>query len=174
MHTSARTPLCFAASLLLLAACGHHPAERGERAAAQRPAAARPAAAAAYAGAPAAARSGQRSSYDSVDRYKEDVAEHIMAYNKGHTFDEKLPPMLPAIVVLRMTVDADGRLTEVTVQRARHSKPAAVALASMQRSGPLPSPRNLIRAPARTLSFSETFLFNADNKFKLRTLAGPQ
>ncbi len=173
MHTSARTrTLCLAAPLFLLAACGHdRPVERGERVAAQRPAAARPAAPAAAA---AATRPGQRSSYDSVDRYKEDVAEHIMAYNKDHTFDEKLPPILPAIVVLRITVDADGRLTEVSVQRARHSKPAAVAVASVQRSGALPSPRNLIRAPARTLSFSETFLFNADNKFKLRTLAGPQ
>jgi protein TonB len=167
MHPSLRASLCLAAPLILLAACGHdRPAQRV--AATQGPvAAAKPARPA------AAPLTGQRTSYDSVDSYKEDVAEHIMANNAAYTFDEKLPPILPAIVVLRITVDANGRMTDVSIQRARHKLPSQVALASMKRAGVLPKPQNLASA-GHTLSFSETFLFNADNKFKLRTLAGPQ
>lgn len=114
---------------------------------------------------------GQRTSFDSVDSYKYDVAEHIMRYNGAHTFSGKLPPMLPAVVVLSITVDQTGRATKVTVQRSRDQDASKVALASMQRAGQLPRPFNLATGPGRSLTFSETFLFNADYRFQLRTLA---
>ncbi|MET0855520.1 MAG: hypothetical protein ABWY27_02115 [Telluria sp.] len=115
--------------------------------------------------------SGQRAAFASVDAYKDDVAALIMRYNSAHTFSGKLPPMLPAIVVLRITVDRDGRMTDVTVQRSRNQEASRVALASMQRTGSLPRPFNLATGPGRSLTFSETFLFNADYRFQLRTLA---
>jgi protein TonB len=115
--------------------------------------------------------SGQRTSFDSVDSYKYDVAEHIMRYNGAHTFSGKLPPMLPAVVVLSITVDQSGRPTKVTVQRSRDNDASKVALASMQRAGQLPRPFNLATGPGKSLTFSETFLFNADYRFQLRTLA---
>jgi protein TonB len=114
---------------------------------------------------------GQRTAFDSVDTYKVDVAEQIMRYNSAHTFSGKLPPMLPAIVVLSITVDQTGRPTKVTVQRSRDQDASKVALASMQRAGQLPRPFNLATGPGRSLTFSETFLFNADYRFQLRTLA---
>jgi protein TonB len=115
--------------------------------------------------------SGQRTYFDSVDAYKSDVAEHIMRYNGPHTFSGKLPPMLPAIVVLSITVDNNGKMTKVAVQRSRDHDASKVALASMQRAGALPRPFNLATGPGRSLTFSETFLFNADYRFQLRTLA---
>ena len=124
--------------------------------------------------APAVARgvvSGQRTSFDSVDAYKSDVAEQIMRYNSAHTFSGKLPPMLPAIVVLTITVDHSGKMTKVAVQRSRDNDASKVALASMQRTGALPKPFNLAAGPGKSLTFSETFLFNADYRFQLRTLA---
>ncbi|WP_426177671.1 hypothetical protein [Massilia sp. TWR1-2-2] len=115
--------------------------------------------------------SGQRAAFASVDVYKDDVAALIMRYNGAHTFSGKLPPMLPAIVVLRITVDRDGRMSDVVVQRSRDSEASKVALASMKRTGSLPRPFNLASGPGRSLTFSETFLFNADYRFQLRTLA---
>jgi protein TonB len=44
----------------------------------------------------------------------------------------------------------------------------------MHRSGPLPRPFNLATGAGKSLTFSETFLFNADYRFQLRTLAGVQ
>ncbi|MES2760326.1 MAG: energy transducer TonB [Pseudomonadota bacterium] len=118
-----------------------------------------------------AAAGGQRAVFASIDAYKDDVAALIMRYNSAHTFSGKLPPMLPAVVVLRITVDREGRMTDVSVQRSRNEEASKVALASMQRTGQLPRPFNLATGPGRSLTFSETFLFNADYRFQLRTLA---
>jgi protein TonB len=123
---------------------------------------------------PRAGVSGQRTAFASVDAYKADVAAQIMRYNGAHTFSGKLPPMLPAVVVLSITVDREGRMTNVSVQRSRDHDASKVALASMQRTGALPRPYNLAMGPGRSLTFSETFLFNADYRFQLRTLAPVQ
>jgi protein TonB len=123
---------------------------------------------------PAAARgpvSGQRTSFDNVESYKADVADQVMRYNAAHTFSGRLPPMLPAIVVLSITVDKTGKLTKVAVQRSRDNDASNVAMASMRRAGPLPKPFNLATGAGNSLTFSETFLFNADYRFQLRTLA---
>ena len=109
-----------------------------------------------------------------LDAYKAEVAQHIMRHNSGQTFSGRLPPMLPAIVVLTITVDEDGELQDVVVQRSRDPDASEVALASMRRSGPLPKPANLLTRPMRALTFSETFLFDDQYRFQLRSLAGPQ
>jgi protein TonB len=113
----------------------------------------------------------QRAGFDSVDSYKYHAAQHIMRYNADHTFSGKLPPMLPAIVVLRITVDDTGRMTDVWVQRSIDDEASRVAVASMRRVGTLPRPLNLATGPGRSLSFSETFLFNDDYRYQIRTLA---
>jgi protein TonB len=109
----------------------------------------------------------------SVDAYKLRVAEHVVRNNSSHTFAGPLPPMLPAIVVLNITVDREGRMTRVAVQRSRDPDASKVAVASMERCGRLPKPDHVL-AGSNSLTFSETFLFNADYRFQLRTLAGPQ
>jgi protein TonB len=116
----------------------------------------------------------ERARFETLEAYKSNVARHIMRNNTEHTFSGRLPPMLPAIVVLRITVDKDGNLTRVIVQRSRDDDASAVALASMERSGPLPKPVDLAMDAEDSLTFLETFLFNADYRFQLRTLAGPQ
>lgn len=82
--------------------------------------------------------------------------------------------MLPAIVVLNITVDRAGRVTRVVVQRSRDPDASNVALASMERSGVLPAPHRRIDANLPSLTFSETFLFDRDYRFQLRSIAGPQ
>ena len=109
-----------------------------------------------------------------LDAYKTAVAQHVVAHNRAHTFTGRLPPMLPAIVVLNITVDRAGHVTRVVVQRSRDPDASQVALASMERSGMLPAPHRLIAANLRSLTFSETFLFNHDYRFQLRSIAGPQ
>jgi protein TonB len=122
----------------------------------------------------AAAVPAQRSEFASVDTYKSDAALHIMRHNAEHTFSGALPPMLPAIVVLRITVDQTGKVTQAVVQRSRDEDASNVALASLQRTGYLPRPANLAVGPGRSLTYMETFLFNDDYRFQLRTLAPVQ
>ena len=115
-------------------------------------------------------------SFNSVDEYKRLAAEYVMRYNEEHTFSGKLPRMLPAVVVLSITVDDAGAMTSVQVQRppAQDDGESQIALASMRRTVQLPKPYNLAVGPRRTLVYSETFLFNEDMRFQLRSLAPVQ
>jgi protein TonB len=112
--------------------------------------------------------------YGNTDAYKVEVARHIVQSNLEGTFEGQLPPILPAIVVLRVSVDRDGMLREVFVQRSRDDHASAVALAAIHRAGMLPKPGSLIPGAQDALEFSETFLFNHDYRFQIRSLAGPQ
>jgi protein TonB len=116
----------------------------------------------------------QRGARATIDSYKIGVAQHILRSNLGHTIDDQLPPMLPAIVVLRLSIDRFGKLTDLAVQRTRDATAAAEAVASIRRSGTFPLPCGLIVRAARPLTFYETFLFNTQYQFQLRTLAGKQ
>lgn len=109
-----------------------------------------------------------------LDAYKAEVAQHIMRHNSEQAFSGRLPPMLPAIVVLNITVGENGELQNVSIQRSRDRNASEVAVASMRRSGPLPKPASLLAADMRALTFSETFLFGDRYRFQLRSLAGPQ
>lgn len=109
----------------------------------------------------------------SLDAYKTQVAHQVMQRNPEHVFSGRLPDMLPAIVVLNVTVDRNGSLKDVAVQRSRDPNAARVALDAMRRSGPLPKPVNLI-ARGDAMTFSETFLFDEKYRFQLRSVAGPQ
>jgi protein TonB len=125
---------------------------------------------------PGAGPTDRRASFNSVDDYKLDAAIQIAQFNAEHTFTGRLPPKLSAVVVLRITVDEGGRISDVWVQRAPEGDDLAskIAMASMHRAGVLPRPLNLAHATDRSLSYSETFLFNADNQFQIRTLAPVQ
>lgn len=107
-----------------------------------------------------------------LDNYKTQVAQHVASHNPEHQYSGTLPAMLPAIVVLEITVNQDGRMTDVAVQRARDAHAAQVALASMRRSEPLPPPQRL--AQAGPLTFSETFLFADAERYQLRSIASGQ
>jgi protein TonB len=122
---------------------------------------------------PLCAHAASQALFDSVDAYKTHVARHVMHYNRGFTFGGQVPPIVPAIVVLRITVDEDGNLISVAVQRSRDDQASAVALASMERSGPLPKPVSLLAADEGSLTFLETFLFNSNYQFQLRSLVEP-
>jgi periplasmic protein TonB len=50
-----------------------------------------------------------------IDGYKLQVARHVAAHDPARIYMGTLPPLLPAIVVLRITVDRDGRLDHVAV-----------------------------------------------------------
>ncbi|MEF2269548.1 hypothetical protein V3C40_22455 [Janthinobacterium sp. LS2A] len=111
----------------------------------------------------------------SIDAYKSLVAQQIMAANAEYTFSGRLPPMLPAIVVLDLSVGPNGELKSVHVHRSRNSEASAAALAAVRRvQNAFPPAEHLMRRHARTFDFSETFLFNDQYRFQLRTLSGPQ
>lgn len=122
---------------------------------------------------PATAPSPAAPSPAGLDDYKTRVAHHVADHNPERNYTGTLPPMLPAIVVLEITVDRNGQLANVAVQRSRDPDASEIALASVRRSAPLPPPQQLARATGR-LTFSETFLFADSERYQLRSLAKPQ
>ena len=112
---------------------------------------------------------------NTIDDYKVLVAQQILDANPSITFSGQLPPMLPAIVVVDISVDQDGDLRKVEVKRSRNKEASRVALAAVKQvEGAFPKPLHLLKRNHKTLDFSETFLFNERFHFQLRTLAGPQ
>lgn len=108
-----------------------------------------------------------------LDSYKTQVAQHVVQHNPEHNYSGTLPPLLPAIVVLEITVDREGQLAGIAVQRSRNPEASRVALDAMRRSTPLPRPQQLAQSTGK-LTFSETFLFADRERYQLRSLAGPQ
>lgn len=109
-----------------------------------------------------------------LDDYKQELARHVMQRNREYIFEGDLPPLLPAVVVVNITVDRTGQLHDAQVQRSRDQGASEVALASLRRSGPLPRPDGLGPPHGDLITFSETFLFGERYRFQLRTLASPQ
>lgn len=107
--------------------------------------------------------------------WKRSAAERIHAANRSLVFTGAPPNPLRAVVVVDMTVAADGQVRRAELLRVPgHAKHlGAVALKTISTASPLPPPpRTLVaRGPIRT---TETWLFRDDGQFQVRTLALPQ
>jgi TonB family protein len=103
------------------------------------------------------------------------LAQHIMQVNRDRVFDGRPPHPLKAIVVLELTVAADGRVQRASVLRAPdHARElGAEAVRTAQAASPLPPPPRSVAGQGAT-RFTETWLFRHDNQFQLRTLAQTQ
>jgi protein TonB len=108
-----------------------------------------------------------------LDRYKRTVADQILKTNAAHTFEGVPPHLLRAVIVLQLTIDAQGKLVAVKTLRTPDQKLAAFAAKSARDAGTLPAPpRELLRRGR--LEVAETWLFRDDGKFQVRSLAVPQ
>ena len=108
-----------------------------------------------------------------LDRYKRAVAQQILQTNAPRTFEGVPPHLLRAVIVLQLTVDGKGALTDVRTLRSRSAEHAAAATKSVRAAGRLPAPpRELLRGGR--LEFVETWLFRDDGKFQVRSLAEAQ
>lgn len=139
----------------LLSAC----ATRGPQAPTPSPAApaARPAA-------PAPSAQAARS----WDQYRLAAARRVTAANAGATYDGAVPDVLLAIPVLEVELNGDGSIHRINVLRYPTQARDTVDLAinALRRAAPFGDVTQLPK-PWR---YTETFLFNDDRKFKLRTL----
>lgn len=108
-------------------------------------------------------------------QWREAVARHIQQRNAAKVFEGRPPHPLKAIVVLELTVSADGRVERASVLRTpSHARELGdEAVRTVRTAAPLPAPpRPLLRNGS--YRFSETWLFRQDNRFQLRTLAQEQ
>ena len=117
---------------------------------------------------------GEASSANTLDAYKRELARRISERNAARVFTGRPQALLRSVVVVRYEVDARGRLLRSEIMRSNRDREAeATALATLRNAGPFPRPSAHLMRNGR-LALSETWLFNNDGRFQLRTVAQPQ
>ena len=106
--------------------------------------------------------------------YQKAMAERICEVNSTHVYVGRPQALLRSVIVLKYTIDGDGRLTHSEVVRTNHDGVTqATALASIKRTAPFPKPASHLLHNGH-VELTETWLFNNDGRFQLRTIAQPQ
>ena len=114
------------------------------------------------------------STASSIDAYKNEVALRIHATSPDISTGRP-QDLLRAVIVLNVIMDRNGQPTRITIQRTPGDAEAEQrAIRSVQRAAPFPRPSNAILRGRSGIEFSETWLFNDDGRFQLRTLAQGQ
>lgn len=100
--------------------------------------------------------------------YKLRAAQRIHQASAGETFAGPLPDPLQSIPVLQVHLDRDGSVRDITVLRTPRQSPQTIEMAkrAIRRAAPFDPVGHL----PRPWQFNETFLYNDDFKFQLRTL----
>jgi protein TonB len=114
------------------------------------------------------------SSAGTVEAYKQDVAQRISQVNSTHVHSERPQALLRSIIVVRYTVDGEGRLVRSEIQRSNHDRDTeALALSTLRKTAPFPKPAPHLLHNGR-LDLSESWLFDNDGRFQLRSIAQAQ
>ena len=104
--------------------------------------------------------------------YRLDAASHLYSQNTYRIFQGQLPPLIYAVGVLQLKVDAQGRLTQLSWLRAPTHAPEVVAEIerTVRRAAPFPAPLRM----GRTTTYIETWLWDVSGRFQLHTLTEGQ
>jgi TonB family protein len=105
-----------------------------------------------------------------VEAYKALVASEVWLRN-AEVYSAPVPEMLKSIVVLEISIDRAGNPIDIAVYRSNGYKHLeARALESVVRAAPFPAPAAGVLEGPGCVTFLETFLFRADERFQLRSL----
>jgi protein TonB len=106
--------------------------------------------------------------------YKQDIAQRISQVNSTKVYPGRPQALLRSVVVLKYHVDRDGQLTRSEILRGNHDpETEATALAALRSAAPFPKPAPHLLHHGR-VEISESWLFNNDGRFQLRSVALPQ
>jgi protein TonB len=109
-----------------------------------------------------------------VADYKQALAQRIAEVNSTKVYIGRPQALLRSVIVVRYAVDARGNLMRSEIIRTNHDRTTeATALASLRNTAPFPKPASHLLQRGR-VEISETWLFNNDGRFQLRTIAEPQ
>ena len=108
------------------------------------------------------------------EEYKHDLALRISQVNSTKVYPGNPQPLLRAVIVLKFAVDGRGRLMRSDIVRTNHDSEAeATAMASLRNTAPFPKPAASLLRNGR-IEVTETWLFNNDGRFQIRSVAQPQ
>ncbi len=107
------------------------------------------------------------SSATSARAYREDAAGHIYALNRDRIWKGRLPPMLYAVGVLQVEVDARGNVRNMNWLRAPRHAPEVIAAIekTVRDAAPFPAPARMGK-----VVYTDTWLWHKSGRFQLDTL----
>lgn len=177
MPNFARPLLAATASALVLAGCGSTPpssstAPLAASVSAPAPGTVSPSAVAAVPQGPGGPRLAARD--PALEQWKRHAAERIHAANAQQLFEGRPHHLLQGVIVADVTVDRNGQVTRSKIVRSPGiGRLDSMVLASLKTASPLPAPPPAL-VKAGGMTYSETWLFTNDSKWRLRTLTLPQ
>lgn len=114
------------------------------------------------------------STASTLDGYKQDLAHRISQVNSTKVYVDRPQALLRSVVVLKYQVDANGNLVRSEILRSnRDRETETIALATLKNTAPFPKPAPHLLRQGR-VDIMESWLFNNDGRFQLRTIALPQ
>lgn len=113
----------------------------------------------------------KRSVAQTAREYRRDAAGHLYELNAHRIYRGKLPPLLYAVGVLQVEVDARGNVTGTSWMRAPKHAPEVIAEIerTVRQAAPYPAPVRLGR-----VTYTDTWLWDKSGKFQLDTLTEGQ
>jgi hypothetical protein len=111
------------------------------------------------------------STAETAKAYRMDAARHIYASYPELIYKGKLPPLVHAIVVLEMDLDANGQLRSINMIRVPTHAPDVTATVKemIRRASPMPAPKRLGGA-----RITEIWLVDKSGRFQLDALTEGQ
>ena len=117
---------------------------------------------------------GIASSASTYEGYKRELAQHISNRNAASIYPGRPQALLRSVIVVKYVIDAHGGLVRSEIVRSnRDGETEATALATLRRTAPFPKPASHLLRRGH-VEITETWLFNNDGRFQLRTIAQPQ
>jgi protein TonB len=115
-----------------------------------------------------------KSNAKTIAAYQHEVALHLSQVNATKIYATNPQALLRSVIVLRFTLNAQGYLISKAIVRSNKDKETeTIALSSLVNAQPFPTPPALLLKQGK-LDMVETWLFNKDGRFQLRTIALPQ
>ena len=114
------------------------------------------------------------SSASTPDAYKVEMAQRIYAASADIS-SGRPQDLLRAVIVLNVSIDSNGQPGRISIQRSPGDAEAEQrAIESVQRGAPYARPSSALLRGAASFEISETWLFNDDGRFQLRSVAPTQ
>jgi protein TonB len=109
-----------------------------------------------------------------LDSYKLDIAERIVQVNSTKVYTTRPQALLRSVIVVKYVIDANGNLVSSNIMRSNRDRAnEQTAMASLKKTAPFPKPASHLLRQNR-IELSESWLFNTDGRFQLRSTALPQ
>jgi protein TonB len=117
---------------------------------------------------------GGTSTAATFEGYKRDLAQRISQVSSIKVYTGRPQALLRSVVVVKYVVDSHGNLVRSEILRSnRDGATESAALTSLRQAAPFPKPGSHLTRHGR-VEIMETWLFNNDGRFQLRSIAEPQ